>query len=379
MPMPSGCRQSAGQSRHRGPYCSASTHQTANWHSEAGWSSYQRSNSSRRGARPPDRLEDGALDPPDGIAVDLPALVEGASGRRRSLERVARLRRAGDVLDPQVQRVPIAAAGGKVGARLLGVRRGDRAHRVDEHETGPQSARPPRQPGEVTEIADPPALRRAGRVQLGSPSPVTPTGRQVTAARTDDHTRRAALAVGERVVPQRDIAGRLVAHGDGRAVFEDQLTRAEDDAFAGSEHERRATDGRLADDATQPSRRSRPRSVADVRSRRRRTDRCPTGQTSRPLAIRQVVLITPGSQARLPGMDRMTNVARSGIGQGCQLPGPIPVARRPSPWGLGSSGGVKIGRRRVIPRLAAVQTSITYDSQQFSVSPVRAMHADAMI
>ena len=91
-----------------------------------------------RGARPPDRLEDGALDPPDGIAVDLPALVEGASGRRSSLERVARVRRAGDVLDPQVQRVPIAAAGGKVGARLLGVRRGDRTHRVDEHETGPQ-------------------------------------------------------------------------------------------------------------------------------------------------------------------------------------------------------------------------------------------------
>ena len=64
--------------------------------------------------------------------------VERASGRRRALERDARVRRAGDVLDPQIQRVSIATAGREVRARLLGVRRGDRAHRVDEHEAGPQ-------------------------------------------------------------------------------------------------------------------------------------------------------------------------------------------------------------------------------------------------
>ena len=108
-------------------------------------------------------LEGGALQLPDPLPVDAPVGVEGPplGGEGGEVDPagtglgVASLAGAGHLFDPEVERVPEAAARRVVRAGLGEVGNGG-VQGVQQARPGPDAARPRRQPAEVGEVADPP-------------------------------------------------------------------------------------------------------------------------------------------------------------------------------------------------------------------------------
>src|SRR5205807_9094258 len=92
------------------------------------------------------------------------------------------------LFDAQVDWIAVAAARRKVGTRLLRHDRKRGVQRVDEHGARAElGGRPMREPAQVGEVADAPALRRADGVELGGPAPDAKPLRQMTGRRADDN------------------------------------------------------------------------------------------------------------------------------------------------------------------------------------------------
>ena len=110
------------------------------------------------GAARPQPAEGHHLEPEHGIAID-PALgVESAPLDCQPLHVESGLRRTGHLLDPEVERIPVAAARGEVRARLLRHERKRRVERVQNDRARPEcQRRPVGELPEIGEVADPPA------------------------------------------------------------------------------------------------------------------------------------------------------------------------------------------------------------------------------
>ena len=138
----------------------------------------------------PRRLERLELQPEDRVAVDVAVRVH------RPCRAVQLL-----VVHPEVQQVPEAATARVVGARLLRHAGRGRVQWAHEHHARPETARPARQPPEVLEVADPPALPRAQCIELHGPTPcVQPIGQVARTRAHDEAGLTVPVAAGEAVV-----------------------------------------------------------------------------------------------------------------------------------------------------------------------------------
>ena len=220
----SGSCSSVGQSANRGPCSSASTAQVAK-----SVSPRPSRRPVRREGRLPARGARHREDDLQRLALGLPGQVpvdRGGPGQP-DLELdpvpvdlaallVVEQRVLRDPLQPEVDRVGEAAAGGQVGRGLHRRPRLGRVQRVDQDEVGAVGAgRPDGQVLQVGEVPDPPGLARPDAVQLRGqppgaalPHPV----RQSEPLRGDDqrHRRRPLVRAGvQGVVAQRQVAGDL--------------------------------------------------------------------------------------------------------------------------------------------------------------------------
>ena len=131
----------------------------------------------------PEVLERGSLQLPHPPAVDAAVGVErpalgGQGGQIESV--VAGLGGSGDVLDPEVERVPETPARRVVRTRLREVGDGG-VQRIEQAHAGAEAARPRRQAAQIGEVADPPRLPGPGGVELRRPPPGAQVGREVAA------------------------------------------------------------------------------------------------------------------------------------------------------------------------------------------------------
>src|SRR5205085_6673881 len=104
------------------------------------------------------------LEAQDLVSVDQPAGVERAAGAGGAVD--VDPSGIGHGLDSDGEDVPKPATAGVIGARVLRHYRRGRVERIDEHKACSVVACPPGQPVEVHEVADAPAVVRAGSVEL---------------------------------------------------------------------------------------------------------------------------------------------------------------------------------------------------------------------
>src|SRR5207253_7160220 len=136
----------------------------------------------------PEHFERLHLEPEYSVAIDAAVGVERAREPGEALEVGPSCRGARHLVDAQVDRIAVAAARRKVGARLLRHDRKRGVQRIDEDGARTKlGGRPAREPAQVREIADAPALRRADGVELGGPTPGAEPLRQMTGRRADDN------------------------------------------------------------------------------------------------------------------------------------------------------------------------------------------------
>ncbi len=174
---------------------------------------------------PPQRVERRHLEPEHGIAVN-PALGgESAALSGEPLHVEPRLRRPGHLLHSEIERVPIAAAGRKVWARLLPHERERRVKGVQDDRAGPQLARRPGgEPSKVGEVADAPAFPRPQRVELGRPAPHPEPVRKMAPRWRDDESRRSPIVERPQlVVSEREIRRQISGHSQHRPVLQHEL------------------------------------------------------------------------------------------------------------------------------------------------------------
>ena len=118
---------------------------------------------------------------------------------------------AGEVLNPEVQRVSIEAAGREVRARLLGRARAHGVQRVDQEHRRAIPARPRPERAKIAEIADPPSVAGPHRIELRGPAPPTQRVRNRAPPRAGDHRHAAAVAHHEPVVSAWRVAAEEAA------------------------------------------------------------------------------------------------------------------------------------------------------------------------
>ena len=102
------------------------------------------------------------------IAIDHPPGVQGPAGRGQLRQLGTEAFRAGHFLDPQVERVAIAAAAGMIGTALLRQHGRRGVQRIDQQHSRLETSRPLSQPPQITQIADSPTLLRAHSVKLAA-------------------------------------------------------------------------------------------------------------------------------------------------------------------------------------------------------------------
>ena len=138
--------------------------------------------------------------------------------------------RAGHLLDPQVQRIPVAAARREVRARLLRDYREHGVERIQDRRRPPRAPPPTtRRADGVRQVADAPALPRANRVELDGPAPgPQPVGEM--AARGRSNERAAARPPGrpQLVVAEGQIGRQAMLQPQNGAVLEGELGAALD-------------------------------------------------------------------------------------------------------------------------------------------------------
>ena len=151
----------------------------------------------------------------------------------RSLFSAAAVRRLRPV-DPQIDRVAEAPAAREVGAgRLHGGQR--RVQGVEQqHPRVVLLRRPAGQPAEVGQVADPPALARSDRIELGGPPPCPEPFGQVAAAGADDEEDLGVIPA-EPVIADGQVLGQraVIEQRDVGAVLGVQLPASALDAVAG--------------------------------------------------------------------------------------------------------------------------------------------------
>ncbi len=141
------------------------------------------------------RLQRLLLEGEDRVAVDASLAVQRRSGVRQARAQVARqLVPPGQLLDAQEQRVAVAPARRVVRAGFDRPHRRRGRQRIDHQHAAAQLARPAAEACQIREVADPPAVARARRVQLGREAPGAQIVGQEAAARADDEQRLVAAA-----------------------------------------------------------------------------------------------------------------------------------------------------------------------------------------
>ena len=152
------------------------------------------------------RLQRLLLEAEDRVAVDASLAVQRRSGVRQARAQVARqLFPPGQLLDAQEQRVAVAPARRVVRAGFDRPHRRRGRQRIDHQHAAAQLARPAAEACQIREVADPPAVARARRVQLGREAPGAQIVGQEAAARADDEQRLVAAAPKNAVVTERQL------------------------------------------------------------------------------------------------------------------------------------------------------------------------------
>ncbi len=159
----------------------------------------------------------------DCVAVDVSIGLQGPARGRQVGQPVAQPLGPRHLFHAEVDGIAEPSAAGIVGAGGLGNHWRRCAEGIEHEQIGLQAGRPGGQPPQVGQVADAPAFRRPGGIELRDPAPLPPLRRQAL-ARAHNHPRGPLPALREEIVVAQGQVGRQVAgKADCPALFQEQF------------------------------------------------------------------------------------------------------------------------------------------------------------